>query len=167
MTRSRAFRAIAAVMALVAMAVVEPTASAAEPTTTLNYDAGVACPFALKVEQSGTAAFKPFTDKNGKIVRSLHAGKGLDTLFTNVETGATLFLKANGSVTRITSLPDGTAKYELTGHNILILFPSDMPAGPSTTLYVGRVVFTADSLANFTVQSAAPNSTDICAALSH
>jgi len=28
------------------------------------------------------------------------------------------------------------------GHNVLILFPSDVPAGPSTTLYVGRVVFT-------------------------
>jgi len=154
-------------MALVAVAVSEPAASAEEPTTTTHYDAGIACPFALKVEQSGTASFKSFTDKNGNVVRLLHAGKGLDTLFTNEDSGATLFLKANGAVTRITILPDGSARYELAGHNILILFPTDIPAGPSTTLYVGRVVFTADASANFTVQSVAPNSTDICAALSH
>ena len=38
-----------------------------------------------------------------------------------------------------------------TGHNVLILFPTDVPAGPSTTLYVGRVVVTVDSDGVFAV----------------
>ena len=54
----------------------------------------------------------------------------------------------------------------LTGHNVLILFPSDVPAGPSTTLYVGRVVFTADVNGIFTLVSTSGTSTDLCAALS-
>jgi len=41
----------------------------------------------------------------------------------------------------------------------------DVPAGPSTTLYVGRVVFTVDTSGVFTLQSVSGKSTDICAAL--
>ena len=53
----------------------------------------------------------------------------------------------------------------MTGHNILILFPTDIPAGPSTTLYVGRVVFTVDANGVYTLGSTSGRSTDICAAL--
>ena len=53
-----------------------------------------------------------------------------------------------------------------TGHNVLILFPTDVPAGPSTTLYVGRVVFTVDSDGVFAVTDTNGTSTDICVALS-
>ena len=56
--------------------------------------------------------------------------------------------------------------YRVTGHNILILFPTDVPPGPSTTLYVGQVGFTVDANAVFTVTSVAGRSVDICAALS-
>jgi hypothetical protein len=41
-----------------------------------------------------------------------------------------------------------------------------VPAGSSTTLYVGRVVFTADADSNFTLVSTSGTATDICAALS-
>jgi hypothetical protein len=54
----------------------------------------------------------------------------------------------------------------LTGHNVLFLFPTDVPAGPSTTLYVGRVVFHVDTEGVFTLQSTNGTATDICAALS-
>ncbi len=63
--------------------------------------------------------------------------------------------------------PDGSYTETLTGHNVLILFPTDVPAGPSTTLYVGSVVFTVDLAAVFTVQRVSGKATDICAALSH
>ena len=53
-----------------------------------------------------------------------------------------------------------------TGHNVLILFPSDVPAGPSTTLYVGRVVYTIGTDGVFTLVSTRGTATDICAALS-
>jgi hypothetical protein len=66
----------------------------------------------------------------------------------------------------ITFNPDGSSTLLITGHNVLILFPTDVPAGPSTTLYVGRVVFTIDSSGVFTVQEVSGTATDICAAVS-
>jgi hypothetical protein len=77
----------------------------------------------------------------------------------------TLALKANGSVTHVTNRADGWQEWIVTGHEVLILFPSDIPPGPSTTLYVGRVVFTVDPAGVFTLQSVSGRSTDICAAL--
>jgi len=62
--------------------------------------------------------------------------------------------------------PDGSATQVTTGHNIVILFPTDVPAGPSTTLYVGRVVISIDSAGNYTLLKASGSSADICAALS-
>jgi hypothetical protein len=52
------------------------------------------------------------------------------------------------------------------GHNVLILFPTDTPPGPSTTLYVGRVVFTVDTSSNFNLLQHDGQATDICATLS-
>jgi hypothetical protein len=69
-------------------------------------------------------------------------------------------------VTQITYNADGSYTFVTTGHNILILFPTDIPAGPSTTLYVGRVVFSADSSFNFTLLDHRGTATDICQALS-
>ena len=47
-----------------------------------------------------------------------------------------------------------------------ILFPTDFPPGPSTTLTVGLTVFTVDASGVFRVLQASGNSTDLCAALS-
>jgi hypothetical protein len=52
-----------------------------------------------------------------------------------------------------------------TGHLVLILFPTDVPAGPTTTLYVGRVVYRSDALSNFTLLGTTGKATDICALL--
>ncbi len=54
--------------------------------------------------------------------RELTAGRGRTLRFVNTASGADFEVAA------------------LTGHNVLILFPTDVPAGPSTTLYVGQVV---------------------------
>ena len=64
--------------------------------------------------------------------------------------------------------PDGrTTTFTATGHFVLILFPTDVPAGPSTTYYVGRVVVTIDNLTGvFTLQETRGTATDLCAALS-
>jgi hypothetical protein len=105
-------------------------------------------------------------DKDGNIVRQISAGKGTDLLFTNRSTGATFFLKGNGSVTQITFNADGSQTWTITGHNVLILFPTDNPPGPSTTQYVGRVVFTVDLNGVFTLLEVSGRATDICAALS-
>jgi hypothetical protein len=50
---------------------------------------------------------------------------------------------------------------------VLVLYPTDVPAGPSTTLYVGSVVYTVDLLTGvFTLNAHSGRTTDICAALS-
>lgn len=128
---------------------------------------GTACQFDLLIEVGGDArgTYLEFKDRNGNIVRTLTAGTGNTLTFTNGVTGATHTLISNGAVDHVTLNPDGTQTHVDTGHNVLILFPTDVPAGPSTTLYIGQVVFDLAVDGTFTLQSASGKSTDICAAL--
>src|SRR3954467_14949627 len=138
------------------------------PDADLVLPAGVACPgFDLEVEiwNNDNRVTREFTDKNGNVVRLLTAGQGNALTFTNLSTGKTLSPTPNGAVEHITLNADGSFTEVLTGHNVLILFSTDLPAGPSTTLYVGRVVFTVDTRGVFTVQSTSGTATDLCAAL--
>jgi hypothetical protein len=61
---------------------------------------------------------------------------------------------------------DGSTTTVLTGHNLVILFPSDDPPGPSTTLHTGRVVFKVDTAGTFTILKTTGRALDICATLS-
>ena len=143
--------------------------SASAQDATQDYPAGYACAgFDLRIEIwfNPNRVIKTFTDKNGNVVRVLTAGKGSRLSFTNLVTDANLSLKPNGAVEHIELGPDGLQTVVLTGHSVLILFPTDVPAGPSTTLYVGRVVFTVDQSSVFTLKSTSGKSSDICAALS-
>jgi hypothetical protein len=132
-------------------------------------DPGVACAgFGLGVEITGsTQVYKEFVDKNGNIIRSLSAGKGSDFVFINLSSGAKFRVKGNGSVAHITYHNDNTYTYTATGHNVLIFFPTDVPAGPSTMQYEGHIVFTVDENTGVsTVQEISGRQIDICAALS-
>jgi hypothetical protein len=132
-----------------------------------DFPAGLACAFELLIEGSGGhQVFREFLDKNDNVVRTLTAGTGSALTFTNVATGATFSSRSNGAVTHVTYNPDGSSIWVTTGHNVLILFPTDTPPGPSTTLYVGRVVFTVDTSSNFNLQQHDGQATDICATLS-
>ena len=95
----------------------------------------------------------------------ISAGTGFDLTFTNTSTGKSLSLRSNGSVTRTTFHPDGTRSVVSTGHNVLVLFPTDVPAGPSTTLYVGRVTYDVAPGEVFTLTGASGRTTDVCAAI--
>lgn len=137
------------------------------PDFTALFPAGVACSFDLFLEGRGfPQVFKEFRDKDGNVVRVLVAGKGSALTFINDSTGASLSLRANGSVQHVSLNPDGSSTWVTTGHTVLILFPTDIPAGPSTTLHVGRVVFTATVNNDFEVLQVSGSTTDICAALS-
>lgn len=120
---------------------------------------GSACTFGLQVDGSGGLR----VDRTTKAA-VISAGTGSDLTFTNLASGKTLNTTSNGAVSRTTDGPSGTT-VELLGHNVLILFPTDRPAGPSTQLIVGRAVFTVDSDGVFVVRSISGNVTDICAAL--
>jgi hypothetical protein len=134
---------------------------------TFDLPAGDACDgFAVRVEGSGgNQIVREFRDSNGNLVRTLSTGTGSALTFTNLSTNATFSSTSNGSVARATNNPDGTTTWTRMGHNVLILFPTDVPAGPSTTLIVGRFVYT-DSNGVFTLKEVSGHTTDICAVLS-
>jgi hypothetical protein len=132
---------------------------------------GQACPdFAISFDLTAPAVHrvvKTFFDKNGNPVRYLNAGKGNQFVFTNLTSGVTLSVKTGGSVEHITPNPNGTQTWVTSGHELIILFPTDTPPGPATTLYIGRLVFTLDPSSNtfLGIQSFTGKSIDICAAL--
>ena len=139
---------------------------------TINLPEGVACPdFPLRIEitNNPNRVVKEFTDANGNVVRILEAGKAHDFLLTNVATGKTIFFKGEGSAAKTTVNADGTTTVENNGHTGVVLFPADVPlpggTAPSTTLYIGRVVYNIDANGIFTVQSASGRTVDICAEL--
>jgi len=143
--------------------------AAASPVV-IELPAGLACAdFGLRVEVTASPhrVYREFVDNGGNVVRILTAGRGNALVFTNLSTGAKLSLKPNGgSVEHIVNNSDGSQTWMTTGHNVLILFPTDVPPGPSTTLYVGEVVFTVDTGGVFTLEDTNGRSTDICAVLS-
>ena len=98
---------------------------------------------------------KTFEAPDGS-VRFLSAGKGSDLVFTNLATGDTYTLSGNGAVTWTRIDASGSARLTLTGHNVVIYFPTDNPAGPSTTLVVGREDIAVD-LATVPVHSPQPH----------
>jgi hypothetical protein len=145
---------------------VHPSAADQPP---LVFDAGVACQgFAVQLDAGDdTRSYHEFTDANGNVVRFILAGTGSTVTLTNLSTLKALSLRGNGSVWSVVNHPDGTQTFTTMGHLVLILFPTDIPAGPSTTLYVGRVVFDVDPATGvFTFKGNDGTATDLCAALS-
>src|SRR4029450_11140671 len=133
---------------------------------TLTFDAGIACAFPLQIDSTGSRQVTKTCEAPDGPVRILNAGRGADLVFTNLDTEATYSLAGNGAVRWIRVNADDSARITLTGHNILIYFPTDTPAGPSTTLVVGREDIAVDEAGNFTRLSQTGTTTDICATLS-
>ena len=127
-----------------------------------------ACPgFALSFLSEGARKpVKEFKDSAGNVVRTIESGKGKRLTFKNLLTGSTYVVRANGSVTKSVVNADGTVTYTNTGHTGLILFPTDVPAGPTTTLYVGRMIYSVDpSTGVFTFIGSNGRQLDVCALL--
>lgn len=133
----------------------------------IEFPAGVACEFPVILDAGADPrSTHELTDANGN-ERVILAGRGSTATLTNGDTGATLSFRSNGAPWSIVTDAFGTSTFTTMGHLILFLFPTDVPAGPSTTLYVGRVVFTFDFATGFTVvKSSNGTATDLCAALS-
>lgn len=135
---------------------------------TVAFPAGLACAdFDLGIDIDGGARVeREFTDRDGNVVRTLSAGTGAALTFTNLDTDATFATTSNGAATHTTFNGDGSSTLSLTGHNILVVFPTDVPPGPTTGLYVGRVTLTVDSGGVYAVLQTSGWITDICAQLS-
>ncbi|KRE71765.1 hypothetical protein [Arthrobacter sp. Soil762] len=159
--------------ALAAAALVTPAQPALADDVSFILPAGIGCEFNLGVSWTGgNLHTEEFTDKNGEVVRILTAGKGVLLTYTNYGTkkkpvaGESITIRTDGSVTEIVVNPDGTLTYTATGHNGLVMYPSDVPAGPSTIHYIGRIVFTVDPVTGvFTLVSTSGSALDVCAEL--
>ena len=140
-------------------------AKAAQPP--IDFPAGTACDFELLVTVAGNGNqhTRTFSLPDGT-VRILSAGTGSDLVFSRPDSDATLTLKGNGAVGWTTTSTGGSTRLTLTGHNVVFYFPTDFPAGPRTTLVVGREVIDLDAAGNFHRVSETGDTTDICAALS-
>jgi hypothetical protein len=169
----RRARRFAPATTLVALMLGAGPAMAADPVILAP---GIGCPdFTLQfVATGGKLHTKIFVDKNGNLVRMLMAGKGVLLTYTNLGpdpanpvAGQSIKIKTGGSVSSTRTNPDGTLTVTATGHNGLILFPNDIPAGPSTTHYIGRIVYDVDpSTGVFTLLQESNNQRDVCAELS-
>ena len=164
-SRSRSASALAALASVGLLVALAGPVAADTPAFSADFPAGLACGFELQVDGYGTGsqAVREFTGKDGTVL-NLAAGTGYALTFTNVSTGATFSTSSNGAVSWTATRPDGSAKMTLMGHNVVILFPSD--GGPSTKLYVGRVVIGVAADGVWTVGPAAGPAMDICARLS-
>ncbi|WP_248762059.1 hypothetical protein [Pseudarthrobacter sp. SSS035] len=160
-------------LAAAALAPAQPALAAEEQF----FDPDVACPdFVLGfLPTGGILHTKEFKDRNGNVVRILTAGKGTLNTYTNYGpdplnrvAGKSVSIRTDGSVTSIKVNPDDTLTYTTTGHFGLIMYPSDVPAGPSTTQYIGRIVFDVDLATGvFTLVSTRGSAVDVCAKLAN
>ncbi|MGS0687848.1 hypothetical protein ACVBEQ_22265 [Nakamurella sp. GG22] len=134
----------------------------------LDFAAGQACDFALRVEVNGSSRVqRTFYDRDGNPVRTLSAGTGSTLTFINLDRQRNTYTtKSNGAVARTVPNGDGTSTVTTGGHNVIFLFPTDIPAGPSTTLYVGQVVYLTDDASKFTLLKTSGRSVDICKVVS-
>ena len=151
-----------AVLAMAGLTLGAPAASAA---TDITVPAGMGCSFELHVAGTGGhTRTLTFEDKDGDPVRSIEVGIGDSLTFTNKNTGKSLTLRSSGFSKKTVFNPDGTQTVTASGTSVLILFPTDQPAGPSTTLIKGTLVYNDDQ-GTFTVRKISGNTTNICAAL--
>jgi hypothetical protein len=168
-------RRLALAVGLAAVALTATQPAFAQDPEPVFLPAGLGCPeFNLQFQATGgKLVTREFTDADGNVVRTITAGKGVDLTYTNygpdpddpVE-GESVTVKTAGSVTKTVVNPDGTLTVTGTGHNGLILFPSDVPAGPTTTHYIGRIVYNVDPTTGvFTLISTTGQERDICAEL--
>ena len=155
-----------ALLASTLLAAAPGTVFAQNGTPDIVLDPGVACSFGVGIYVTGEfPKDREFKDKNGNLIRLLQAGKGVALTFVNLSTGERFGpIKTGGTVRSVRYNADGTSTETLTGHNLVIFFPTDVPAGPSTILYIGRLVYTVNT-ANppvSTIQSFHGSTLDIC-----
>ena len=162
--------ASASLLAALSLTMAQPSFAAApgeEPSFTVDLPANAGCSFPLRLESSaGAVRTITFKTENGQPGRIISVKTGVVLTYTNLATRESVSIKTSGSVT--SAVRDGvTETRTATGHNGLILFPDDVPGGPTTTQYNGRIVYTYNTVTGFIeVIETSGKATDICAELS-
>lgn len=132
----------------------------------ITLPAGQGCPdFALTVSGTNSQTRTVEYRKNGNLIRTTESGLGYDLTYTNAATGKSVVYGSDFLVTDTVYHGKGLRTVTSTGHFGIIMFPTDRPAGPSTTQYVGTVVYSATKTDRFTIISEQGQETDVCAQL--
>lgn len=128
--------------------------------------AGVACEFPVLIEARGEGNFyKEFRDQKGNLIRIMSAGSKVDYRFTNTLTDVQYVLNGRGAMSKTEFAANGSSTTTVQGHTVVIFFPTDYPPGPSTTEYLGRVVYTTDADGVSVLKETAGQKSDLCAKL--
>ena len=162
-THSRRGAAAFLAVALLVLAVPVPAQAVQDP---IELPAGQACDFAVRIDSTTPERTRTFTrtDAAGNL-RTLTAGRGAALTITNADSGEALSLPSKGFTTKTTHAADGSYTVKNAGAVLIILFPGDVPAGPSTTLYNGRVTYTVSPAGVWTIVETTGPTRDICAEL--
>lgn len=147
-------------------------ASAHADTVVYDGPCGQACQnSAVTITSADNAKMvtKTVTSADGTVSTRV-TGKGPDlTVFNPDSPSVAVALKGNGATSKTVTHPDGTSTLTVTGHNVLIYFPTDTllggGPGPATQLVTGRAVVNIDANGNYTTVSQSGKVTDICAQL--
>ena len=137
------------------------------PDFSFTFPSGLACPgFPLTIDGSGAKLnVKEFTDGNG-LDHAVYSGKGYNFTLTNATTGKSVFQKSQGAHQENIFYPDGSLKQISDGAVLLTMFPTDIPAGPSTRYINGHTVLSITPDGVGTLESIRGHVRDICAELS-
>lgn len=130
-----------------------------------DFAAGLACSFELAGEPviSNEVVTTYPADANGDVKTEV-TGRLVYRL-TNVDSGASIVRNLSGPVT-IVIHPDGSHSDVFRGIGLLALFPTDVPAGPTTLIVYGRFTGTLTPSGQFIVTSLSGTTEDVCAELS-
>ena len=141
--------------------------SARAPDFSVTFPAGYACPgFPLIMDGSGAKLnVKEFTDANG-LENVVYSGKGYNFRLTNATTGKSVFQKSQGAHQENIFYPDGSLQQISDGAVLLVMFPTDIPAGPSTRYINGHTVLSIAPDGVGTLEPIRGHVRDICAELS-
>ena len=128
--------------------------------------AGVACDFPLTFQPLAPGHQQiRITDQQGRTGTAIFAGQFGTLQVINAATGESLTLPGKGAVNITRDNGDGTQTITLAGHWVVVWFPTDNPAGPSTIEYVGQVVIRQAGTVSTLVSLKGKQVLDICAAL--
>jgi hypothetical protein len=158
MNRFTRFAIATALAAAAAVGVAQP----ASADQTFNLDPGVGCSFGLEIKLIGGNLDQRTAGK----ARIISAGSTGTLIIRNTDpNGESISFPSRGVGINVTTDADGTQTFRYGGQLLLALFPTDVPTGPSTTLYTGRVVFTVAPDGVTTLQKSAGRQIDVCAEL--
>ena len=144
-----------------------------DPLTTVLAP-GQGCPgFWLGVkEEGGTKDVRVVRDSSGTVIETVTTRTGVVVTYSNFgskkkakKAEKQVIINTPRSV--LTIRPEGTIeRWIAEGSNGLVLFPTDIPAGPSTSHYEGKIEYTVDTTTGvFTLTSVNASKRDICAEL--